>query len=401
MLVQLLIVNGLDTQDLTTEDINTLPYLIKAELATQQLDLRSASDMYKTDGTYNVPDTNKLDSDEICGTVHLKRINSKDTSKSTILSYVDYTTFKGYANDQSKALNYFSFNDSGDLVIYTWNYIEITHKTSGTQPEHVTVEANSKNYYLEEITVDYQSLINKYTLPFEVLTALLINSEDVDFTKAVANLGMESNIEVGIMEEYSETTTVDTIKYNETVRYYKYLTGTIEACGKIQKDYDGSLINKLSEGDGSDVECEHSGKHGKDFTEKKENFTSTTPTFTVTQTTLSKTNTYKYGIIKADTWFLKIEKEYSSEKKTTTNDTDGSYKDKYKYSKDSTTKTGDNIDIDEVKNIISQINGQIQIPIVTNIGELSLQVNSANKIKSIKTPGGTTEVNANYKEMMR
>ena len=50
LLIEYLKLKGLSEEDLTKDEISILPYLIKAEIATQQLDLRKAKDMYKNDG---------------------------------------------------------------------------------------------------------------------------------------------------------------------------------------------------------------------------------------------------------------------------------------------------------------------------------------------------------------
>lgn len=235
LLVEYLKLNGLSEEDLSKEEIDTLPYLVKAEIATQQLDLRSVDEMYKADGTYNLPDTSNMEKDnEVYGTVHLKRINSKDMSSIT-LSYIDYETFKSYSNNKDEAIKYFSFNDSGSLVVYTWNHIKYTYDNQKGEIEvpDSEIRTNSDDISLIETSIsDYKSLINKYTLPFEVLTALLINSEDIDFTKKVADLAFTSNIEISLIEEYEYTTTVNTTKYYQTIRGYQHLDGNISLNGE-------------------------------------------------------------------------------------------------------------------------------------------------------------------------
>lgn len=235
ILIEYLKLNGLSVEDLSDEEINLLPYLIKAEIATQQLDLRSESDMYKSNGKYIEPDTSDMENNsEVCGTIHLKRVNSKDMS--TIpLSYVDYETFKSYANNKDEAIKHFSFNDGGNVVIYTWNHINYSyeHQKGEIDVPDSAKKEDKDEMNLQETTInDYKSLVNKYTLPFEVLTALLINSEDVKFTKKIADLAFKANIEISLIEEYEYTKTVNTTNYYQTIRGYQHLDGHIKLNGE-------------------------------------------------------------------------------------------------------------------------------------------------------------------------
>lgn len=244
LLMEYFKLNGLEENDIPDGTLKLLPYFIKAELSTQQLDLRKASEMYNSQGEYNVPDTKDMDkNNEVCGTIHLKRINSKDMSKIN-LEYTDYETFKTYADNKNEAIKYFSFNDNGDLVIYTWTHTKYTYNNIDGKIE-VPAEAkksNSDDFFLQESIVDYKPLVSKYTLPFEVLTALVINSEDVEFAKKVADLAFESNIEIALVEEYEYSKTINTTKYYKTIREYQHLNGNITVNGVSAVN--GNRINR-------------------------------------------------------------------------------------------------------------------------------------------------------------
>ena len=305
ILVELLKLNGLKDKNFTDDELNLLPYLFKAEIATQYMDLRPESEMYKN-GSYNVPKID-LDDKKIPGTIHLKRISSMDKS-SINLSYVDYETFKSYENNIDEAKKYFSFNDDGNVVVYTWNHTKITYQYDKTPDAYKKQE--SDNYFISETVIDYKNLVNSYTLPYEVLVALLVTTRDVDFTKDVADLAYNSNIEIGLMEEYQRDQTVNTTDYYQTIRGYQFQEGRITVNGLEAYKTDKSLIHLLSSSKET-VECSHGGIHGNKFTYSKSKPESGGVAFTTIETVLTETNSYKYGVLYADTWFVKTEKDFS------------------------------------------------------------------------------------------
>lgn len=372
LLIEYLKLKGLSEEDLTKDEISILPYLIKAEIATQQLDLRKAKDMYKNDGTYNVPDIKDMKkSNEICGTIHLKRVNTADLDNPILLEYIDYETFKQAIkkenptqNDYKSIKGYFSINDEGNAVIATWNYNKTTYKLEDEKIKNPYKRTNtfqdSENYTLSEMVVDYKPLVNKYTLPFEVLTALLVNSEDTEFVEKVANLAFSANIEVTIAEEMTETKKTYVTNYYETIRNYQY----IRMCAPVSGNRSIIEEYKFLSGDSScdtpsDVIDDLSGFSGvtppkdiHDCTYKNINFTNNQPSYTVKQDIILKDNTYKYGITDADTWFMKAEK--TIDKKVTIENLEQSasrVEDTYKYSETESSKRA-NIPKDIEKNYL-------------------------------------------------
>lgn len=382
LLLEVLKLYGLDDEYLSKDEMNLLPYLIKAEIATQKLDLRTEDEMYPG-GTYNPPDTSDMEnSTEIYGTVHLKRVNSKDKS-TTYLSYVDYETFKSYSNNKDEAIKHFSFNDNGSAVIYTWNHIKYTYDN---QKGVIEVPDSAKKENVDQVNLqetvisDYESLIKKYTLPFEVLTALLINSEDINFTKEVADLAFKANIEISLIEEYEYTKTTNTTKYYKTTRGYQHVEdGRITLNGESIYTYTG-LIEKYTDNENREVSCTHSGdkKHGNKFTYFTNHYTDSSPSYTIVETIEQETNTYKYGVTLADCWFVKVEKEIEFEAAITEGSTSEGEKTKNQYTcvKEDTKNGEDAInnikDEDTKKEIVNKVTAEtnsikngVSIPEVT------------------------------------
>lgn len=354
LLKQLLMLYGVSDQDFSDEELELMPTLLKAEIATQYVDLRERDKMYdsSTNEYITLTDSqieNAIEKDQILGTIHLKRVNTSDLNNSIILEYIGYEDFKQKLenNIYDDIKGYFSINDEGNLVIATWDYNKTTYNLIDGYIENPYTESefeNSENYILSEMTVDYEPLVNKYTLPFEVLTALLINSDDIEFVEKVANLAFNSNIEITIAEEMTKTNKTYITNYYETVRNYQY----IQMCTLIEGNKNVTEDYKFLKGDNS---CDDKNDNIEDSEElnktsrivlpndkwnctyKDINFTKEKPSYSVEQKIEIKDNTYKYGITYADTWFIKIEKNVSVKETTENLQEQGSkIENAYKYS---------------------------------------------------------------------
>lgn len=358
LLKQLLILYGFDENDFSDKEIELMPYLLKAEIATQYVDLRtrdkmydSATKEYKTLSDSEIEEASK--NNQIVGTIHIKRVNTSDLDNPIVLEYIKYEDFKKNleTNDYDKVKGYFSINDEGNLVIATWGYNKTTYTLENGKIENpykgTNTFQNSESYTLSEMVVDYKPLVSKYTLPFEVLTALLVNSEDTEFVEKVANLAFSANIEVTIAEEMTETKKTYVTNYYETIRNYQY----IRMCAPVSGNRSIIEEYKFLSGDSScdtssDVIDDLSGFSGvtppqdiHNCTYKDINFTNNQPSYTVKQDIVLKDNTYKYGITDADTWFMKAEK--TVDKKVTRENLEqpaSRVEDTYKYSETKSSK---------------------------------------------------------------
>lgn len=358
LLKQLLILYGFDENDFSDKEIKLMPYLLKAEIATQYVDLRSRDQMYdsatkkyKTLSDSEIEEASK--NNQILGTIHIKRVNTSDLDNSIVLEYIKYEDFKKKleTNDYDKVKGYFSINDEGNLVIATWGYNKTTYTLADGKIENpykgTDTFQNSESYTLSEMVVDYKPLVSKYTLPFEVLTALLVNSEDTEFVEKVANLAFSANIEVTIAEEMTETKKTYVTNYYESIRNYQYIRMCAPVSGNrsIIEEYE-FLSGDSSCDTSSDIIDDLSGFSGvtppkdiHDCTYKDINFTNNQPSYTVKQDIILKDNTYKYGITDADTWFMKAEK--TIDKKVTIENLEQSasrVEDTYKYSETKSSK---------------------------------------------------------------
>ena len=158
-------------------------------------------------------------------------------------------------------LNYFTLDESGNVKIATWSREEgsfysndTTSQTDrkkikgGVTADNITSAYNSKyaitkndstsieatyiTYTITEQPINYKTLIQKYTLPFEYLWALLVTTKSDDFVLNLADLAYNSEIKIGIYDNINKTVNTHIEKYREEFRE------------KYEEYEDGSLVDK-------------------------------------------------------------------------------------------------------------------------------------------------------------
>lgn len=205
---------------------DALAYLLNAQIVTQYPYIDSAS------GT------------DLNGTVRFYRNESKQPmaylSQEALQKYVDDYNNKSDTDSLAKALDSFSINNDGTITVA---YLEEDYETLTTNdPDAASTAAkdrdassnNSGNgtYVVETsssqlftTTIAYQSLVRKYTLPFELLWAIAIEGNDgmpgnykgnvEDFCYAMATMAYDGEIRLIIDDSNTVTTTTDNYKYDK------------------------------------------------------------------------------------------------------------------------------------------------------------------------------------------
>lgn len=205
---------------------DALAYLLNAQIVTQYPYIDSAS------GT------------DLNGTVRFYRNESKQPmaylSQEALQKYVDNYNNKSDTDSLAKALDSFSINNDGTITVA---YLEEDYETLTTNdPDAASTAAkdrdassnNSGNgtYVVETsssqlftTTIAYQSLVRKYTLPFELLWAIAIEGNDgmpgnykgnvEDFCYAMATMAYDGEIRLIIDDSNTVTTTTDNYKYDK------------------------------------------------------------------------------------------------------------------------------------------------------------------------------------------
>lgn len=212
-----------------------LKKMIKAELVTQYPDLRSADKI----------GTPTSDENEFQGVI--KFVRHKNDGTTQVLQYIplgDSTSATGdtlngkinQANQSGTAandiLNYFSIDRDGNLIVA--KSIQTITKTAegnyateykannetvdymSTDKAYVDSAPQQVSYLYSKHTIDYKTVMTQYTMPFEYLWAFLVASRDEEFISDLADLVLESEIEVGIYDgqEISEDLSINCYNTN-------------------------------------------------------------------------------------------------------------------------------------------------------------------------------------------
>lgn len=217
--------------DVYLSDKNKREYLkafIKAQYVTQNIKIGTAD---------------PKNSDEFNGVITIQR--SDIDGNVSELNYIDYETFSSYVNNaNSNVLKYFSIDSKGQLVIAQ------TYENTKTVESNVPgVDNTTENEYkISATSLDYKTMLDKYTMPFNFLWALLVKSTQEDFAYAVAQLAINSQIT--IMAYDNSTKTEETENVNFTLHetkdiYYKMQESNINKQITIsQKDIENSEYYK-------------------------------------------------------------------------------------------------------------------------------------------------------------
>lgn len=217
----------------------------------------------------------KIGKGELDGIIEFKR---RKTDKSVIdLKYVDEETFNSYidaynTDGDETALKYYTIDANGNALIAQWTKTTKTVEVSvdGSTPTSET----TITYSMTSAMINYKSVVQKYSMPFDYLWALLITTNGKKFVLELADYVIEdSSIDITGIENYSSTPDVDGPK-SET-------------------------ITVTEEVDVTDP------KTGKKYKEKK----TVNKTKTTTITTTVETNNVNADLTKADTWIMDYKKD--------------------------------------------------------------------------------------------
>ncbi len=185
-----------------------LANFIKAELETRNLKIGDA------DPTKN---------GEFNGVIKVKRKAIDDSSEEgRDLVYTDLSNLEAYidAKDE-KALDYFSVNSAGQLVVakYTQIITEVDSDVPGI-PDSRTEEIE-----YSETVMDYKSVLDGFSMPFDFIWALLVKSTDEEFANEVAKLAVNTEINLTVFDNLTTTVEKITTAYTVTVTTTDSTTG--------------------------------------------------------------------------------------------------------------------------------------------------------------------------------
>ena len=243
-----------------SEDYNELKKFLEAEIVTLYPDLRLRNEI----GT-QVPEG------KLQGCVIFNR-NYEDGS-SEVLEYTPYDEFilevaklgKKIDEEQTQEQIYFTkteveehYNDlkrkftldeNNNLILVGMHSSQtlVTFSDYAKEEGNIDGTGNAYIFGIDVKKVNYQSVIEKYSMPFEVSLALLMTSQNSGYCEAVADLAKKSNIYIDIQDNATTSVLTDVYSYDsdfELERYVKYRTVT-ETEGALVRSPTTEIVTRL------------------------------------------------------------------------------------------------------------------------------------------------------------
>lgn len=179
----------------------------------------------------------KIGNEEVAldGVIEFERHKTDGTS--TKLKYVNKKTFNNYieTKDVTNVMNSFTLDENGDILvgIIDKTTYELKSNDSDIDISNYTDNMNNSNkvsegrfekveYNISSKTINYKNTIEKYSMPFQYLWALLVISDDKDFVLELADLVNDSEIIISIYDNISTTVNKSEYNYNKEIRMGTY-----------------------------------------------------------------------------------------------------------------------------------------------------------------------------------
>lgn len=180
---------------------------IMAEYSSQYVNLSENVEDYKHD--YNA--------DYIQGSIKVKRYSVDDNGKEVekFITYKDPQEFNQLKlnyqdNGDTTVFDYFTVDSEDNLVIA--KYVMEKQESSWTGEADPNVELEEYiRYNISEQKLNYRTMAREYSIPFNLLWAMVVYGKDVSFSNEIAKLVTDSEMVIGIRDNVTTvvTTTVD------------------------------------------------------------------------------------------------------------------------------------------------------------------------------------------------
>ena len=208
------------------------------------------------------------------------------------------------ATEITAGCNYIVVTDSGKVgtaasksgnansyhaVVATWKQTDVTITSNapeediGTDREFIMGEESSTSYIMTKTNVNYEQLVEPYTLPFDLLWDFLVIGQDKNFIFEWADLAYNSKIEMTIHDNLTVNTDIDDWTYTKQEK--------VVVDGYAQVSGNGYTAKKTLTNDVHDPY-------------KEDNYQTT-------KTVVTQTNTIKADLTRADTWIADYRKTYT------------------------------------------------------------------------------------------
>ena len=179
-----------------------------------------------------------------------------------------------------------SSNDSNGGAAYyakvaTWK--EVTNKAESNDPAGENY--SNTTYSMTTTDINYQAMLDPFTMPFSYLWDFLIIGEQKGFAMDLADLVYNSELEITVFDNLTETTKVNVYTYIK-----KEKTETTASASITYVNSSGTSGSDSGNGN---------------WTDEKSN------DYTTTYTTITKNNTLTVGVTLANVWMAKYTQEYT------------------------------------------------------------------------------------------
>ncbi|MBR0350259.1 MAG: hypothetical protein IJH76_00270, partial [Clostridia bacterium] len=147
-------------------------------------------------------------------------VQATETTEKT-LKYVDEASFTNYLNNgNTEALDVYTLTgENKNLLTASWDW------QGDSQNGNTTYKKNTE--------IDYRSKLDQFIMPFEYPLFFLIDGENEDFAKGLAELAENSSVEIAVIDNVETTQTDVTVEKD----YWEYVEPY-----SVDKDEDGNEI---------------------------------------------------------------------------------------------------------------------------------------------------------------
>lgn len=195
---------------------------IMAEYSSQYVNLSENVENYKYD--YNA--------DYIQGSIKVKRY-SVDNNGNEVGKFITYKTPQEFnqlkskyrSNGDTTVFNHFTIDSEDNLVIAQYVREDQTSSWTGETDPNGDLDPIYTKYSITDKPLPYRNVAREYSMPFNLLWAMVVYGEDVSFSNEIAKLVIDSEMVIGIRDNVTTTkkTTVDKYLNEEKIKEYIYL----------------------------------------------------------------------------------------------------------------------------------------------------------------------------------
>ncbi len=238
-------------------------------------------------------------------------------------------------------------------VVATWQQVDTT--VTSNEPNFKDVMKHQ--YTMTTTNINYEEMVDNYTMPFDLLWALLVVGEDKNFIFELANLIYNSDIQITIHDNLTVNTDKDEEHYTQRTKAVVNATITAQCNGQTAT---------------SDISTH---EHDPDPNTQDKSYTKTT-------TVVTQTNTVDVALTKANIWIVDYENNYTYVKAKEESSTPQTInRDEEEWPK-SPNSTGNSYSCEEITNKKQELE--------TNVKALAQQEAEAQAVATATTPPITT-----------